>query len=301
MQSFILDASHFELLRVSGNDAERLLQGQLTCDVSAVADGGFVFGAACNNKGRVIAPFMLFRHGQDFLLLFRSGLASLFLAVLKKFLPFYKCTMGSDDSLVCCGLGGTLASPWLEARGLTPPLPGQTTVNTNGLLARISGDTPQYVLIAQAAELVSPGSVAHDALTQDEGTLWQAATLRNGHFPFAPADSEQYTPQELHYEQKAYVSFTKGCYTGQEIVARMHYRGKIKKQFCRVELAFEPGKQLPSLSLLDDSGAALAECIKLTCLPDGQCLALASLPVELPQSRQSLPSSAGIEANLLPF
>ncbi len=300
MQSFIIDASHFELLRVSGSDAERFLQGQLTCDVSAVPDGGFVPGAACNNKGRVITPFLLFRQGQDFLLLFRQGLAGVFTAVLKKFLPFYKCSMTNDSTLSCCGLGGDALPHWLQSSGFEAPGPGRSTSNTQGLLARLSGDTPQYVLCAPAADLDALGLAAGSSLMRDSGELWQAASLRNGHFPFDVADSEQYTPQELHYEQQ-YVSFTKGCYTGQEIVARMHYRGKIKKQFCLVEVDPAPGNQPDALALLDEAGAALADCIKLTCMPDGHCVALAQLPLELAETPRTMATSAGRPASLRPF
>jgi folate-binding protein YgfZ len=301
MQSFILASSHFDLLRVTGADAGRFLQGQVTCDVSNLTEGNYVYGAACNNKGRVIAPFLLYRQQQDFLLVFEKGLASLFVTVLKKFLPFYKCSLAPDGSLACLGLGGNAMPQWLEAQGWPLPAPGQAEAHTSGWVARMTGEHPQYVLCTDTSVLDTLARQVDSTVVADDGSRWQATSMRNGHFPFAVADSELYTPQELHYEQKQYVSFTKGCYTGQEIVARMHYRGKIKKQFYRVEFPTLSDSTLGHPTLLNEQGGKLAECTKTVHLPEGGAIALVLLPVESAASLHETFTSTGIKVQLQHF
>lgn len=298
LQNFLLDSPHFDVLRVSGGDAARFLQGQLTCDVAAVHAGGFTYGAACNNKGRVITPFLLYRQNLDFLLVFQQGLAALFTAALGKFLPFYKCSMTIDTSLQCIGLGGTAIQTWLTAQHLPTPAAGQALSLPSGWIAAMTGEQPQYLICSDTATLAT---LLPQELSIDDGTGWRAACLLNGHFPFAASDSELYTPQELHYEQKLYISFTKGCYTGQEIVARMHYRGKIKKQFYRVAISCEPRAAIINPGLLDEQGDLQAECIKTTVLPGGTALALAMLPTGLTGSQLEMPTTSGHHAYLAPF
>jgi folate-binding protein YgfZ len=299
MQDFRLSPSRHELLRISGSDAQRFLQGQLTCDVAAVADGSFVYGAACNNKGRVIAPFILLRQGEDYLLLFRQGLAERFNAALRKFLPFYKCSMQAETALACVGLAGTGSTQWLERQGWPTPAGDAAASNAAVQVLHVDGPVPQYLLLGTEEALAA--LMQSTELQQDEGLLWQAAELYNGHYPFAVEDSEQFTPQELQYEEHHYISFTKGCYTGQEIVARMHYRGKPKKRLYRVEFSYSAAQPPATLTLLDASGSAVADCSKLSCLPSGQGVAVATLPIELADQQDLLQSSAGIEARISRF
>ena len=298
MPAFILDSTHFDLLRVSGADAARFLQGQVTCDVDKVADGQCVLGAACNNKGRVIAPFLLKRSGQDFLLFFAAGLSAAFVTALRKFLPFYKCSMALARALICIGISGPAVPALLTAASVPLPLAGEAASHSGMWITRIPGDFPQFLACGDATALEP---LTGSDLTRDEGIRWQAACLRNGHFPFAANDSEVYTPQELHYEQHQYVSFTKGCYTGQEIVARMHYRGKIKKQFFRLETASKTTSVSASIEVLGADGQVLASCIKVTHLPEGGTVALALLPVEILPEHATLQLSTGAMAAIHPF
>src|SRR5690606_18562385 len=93
MHSFYLAPEHLDLITVDGPDAAKFLQGQLTCDVEALSGQNLVHGAACNNKGRVIATFVMLRHDEVYCLIFSKGLGDLFAAALKKYMPFYKCRL----------------------------------------------------------------------------------------------------------------------------------------------------------------------------------------------------------------
>jgi folate-binding protein YgfZ len=302
MQSFYLDPSHFERISVSGSDAERFLQGQVTCDVAALDENTFTYGAVCTNKGRVITPFLLGKHGDGFQLVFGKDLGKLFMTALKKFLPFYKCKMELlDASHSCIGLAGPESAGILQAQQLPMPTTGSLTPFDGGWIAMLSLEPLQFLVCPDVS-----GTALQQAdmktLERDDGTRWQAQLMQHGHFPFSVADSEHYTAQDLHYDRKGYVSFTKGCYTGQEIVARMHYRGKIKKQFYLVKLPSSAELHDPvEVTLIDDSGAERAHCIKIVRLDAHDCLGLAELPLELAEQQTTLTTREGTRAELAPF
>lgn len=304
MNSFYLDSTHFELVIVSGADAERFLQGQLTCDVSALAAGSFTHGAVCNNKGRVITPFILLRVDTNFHIVFTAGLGTLFMATLKKYLPFYKCSMHLDMSdHACLGLAGTQGTNLLQDRVAYSLSPGTVATFDNGWVATLDGQAPLLLVCLNNNDPnnnVLPNQLASH-IPQDKGSLWQAANMLLGHFPFSAEDSEKYTPQELNYDRNDYVSFTKGCYTGQEIVARMHYRGKVKKQFFLVKIAVPATQELPSLQLLEQDGTGLASCIKMVRADAETVYALAVLPSDFGESKRLLKTNLEHMAEIQSF
>jgi folate-binding protein YgfZ len=95
-----------------------------------------------------------------------------------------------------------------------------------------------------------------------------------------PDDQEKYTPQEIHLDRHEYVSFTKGCYTGQEIVARMHYRGKMKKRLFRLEAPLPGTIPVEPIALFGPNDEPLGTTIKVLCT-SGEIHALAALPADL--------------------
>lgn len=302
MNNFYVDSSHFELVIVSGPDAERFLQGQLTCDVSGLATDAFTHGAACNNKGRVIAPFILTKAGTDFHLMFKANLGSLFLAALKKYLPFYKCSMHIDASqYTCFGLAGAQLPVGLQSLQAGIADSGHLSAIGSGWMATLDATNKQVLLCLKTSELTPEFNTAITSLTKDDGSRWQALEMQTGHYPFTAEDSEKHTPQELQYEKSAYISFSKGCYTGQEIVARMHYRGKVKKQLYLVEINIDTSPLLADLLLLDQDGARLAACTKVV-QPDAyKIYALAVLPSDFTESNQIITSNQGTLVAIRPF
>jgi folate-binding protein YgfZ len=275
MHSFYLPAGNLDLIAVTGADAAKLLQGQVTCDVDAVPDPGFARGALCNNKGRVFATFLLVRHGPSFYLVLNKGLGEILLAAIKKFLPFYKCELRQAAAHEPCI--GAVGSTTLIALGLDPaslPPRGRCAELADGWICHLDEPQQQYLLYSR-----QPLPPAANSTT---GTLndWLMCGMRSGQFPFMPGDQEKYTPQEIHLDRHDYVSFTKGCYTGQEIVARMHYRGKTKKLLFLLQANASGPHPEASMEILDANEQPLGTMIKLL-HANGEILALASLPAEL--------------------
>src|SRR5690606_28746344 len=138
-----------------------------------------------------------------FHLVFHRCLAQLFKAALACYLPFYKCSI--DGPLSCTGLLADPTQKDAAAAGLSLPAVGSVTVDAECWTARLT-ETPALLVTNQdRTTYPAPADVAHgedEALRQSK-----LALLQEGHFPFGPEDSERYTPQELHYDRRHYVSF----------------------------------------------------------------------------------------------
>jgi folate-binding protein YgfZ len=274
MHRFYLPPGNLDLIAVSGAGAAKLLQGQLTCDVDAVPDPGFARGALCNNKGRVFATFILVRQGATFYLALSRGLGDVVSTVLKRYLPFYKCELRQAADEFCVGAVGdaTLAELGLSLDSLLPQ--GACAAHADGWICNLDKAQQQYLVYTRKPLPASTGS--------SPGTLtdWLVCGLRSGQFPFVTGDQEKYTPQEIHLDRHEYVSFTKGCYTGQEIVARMHYRGKMKKLLFRFEAPFSGTIPSEPMELFGADDQPLGITMKLL-RTSGELHALAPLPAEL--------------------
>jgi folate-binding protein YgfZ len=288
MHSFYLPPGNLDLIAVSGPDTVKLLQGQLTCDVAALPDPGFTRGALCNNKGRVLATFLLVKQGSTCYLALNKGLGAILTLALKKYLPFYKCELRQlpAEDHACFGVSGQSASTLPGLASAPPPEEGQCSNLANGWICALSQTRQQYLVYDHSAAPM-PDNVATGALAD-----WLVGGMLTGLFPFLPEDAEKYTPQELHLDRHGYVSFTKGCYTGQEIVARMHYRGKLKKLLFLLDAPWADNTPpTGSMEILDASGAILGTTLKAL-LHDGTLYALVALPADVEQTLPTRVKSA---------
>lgn len=300
MQGFHLPPEHFDVLTVAGQDAVRFLQGQLTCDVESLAAGTAAWGAACNNKGRVHATFLLVKQEAKLVLLLARGAGELFANAMKKFLPFYKCTMEvNPSSWNCMGLAGPDSTVFLQEYFGDLPATLHCKTSVQGFICTLDAAVPQYFACGDAAIL----NELRMKLPEAAAGAWHALGMHGGHFPFMPQDTERYTVQELHLDRHGYVSFSKGCYTGQEIVARMHYRGKAKKQLYLVEAEACTAAWLDQgFDVLDANGTTLGHTLKQACLPGKTgIVGLTQLPVELVDSGTTLWTASGAPLRFRPF
>jgi len=275
LSPYYLTGADFDVLSLKGPDATRFLQGQLTCDVEALAPLSCTPGAALTNKGRAYALFWVLKlDDASYLLVLNPGLGDVLTGQLRKYLPFYKCQF-SDD------IGGELL--------LTVGAQGDFESSSPFVL----GDLPLAKLHWFPQGVSS--DVNLDGLTRGESRRWIADAMLLGHFPFTPADVELYTPQELRLDEHGYVSYTKGCYTGQEIVARMHYRGKVKKQLYRLELDDLVDATTVTLRIAD--GDDIGSAFKAMPLGGSRWRALAFLPVEaVSENAHPVPSEGQLAA-----
>jgi folate-binding protein YgfZ len=211
------ELSDLGLLKVQGADAKKFLQGQVTCDVDAIAQGCASLGAHCNSQGRVISLFYLFPFENAYYLLMQRSMIAITMSALKKYAVFFKTEMlDVSDEWRAIGIRQ------IDAANL----------NLQNLISIPIG-SEQYIIAGTLAAI--------NSLEQKTNTIsmhdWNDQRIRDG-IPFIyPETSSQFLPHDINLQVLNAISFNKGCYTGQEIIARMHYRGKIKNHLYTAEVS----------------------------------------------------------------
>ncbi|CAA0083029.1 tRNA-modifying protein YgfZ [BD1-7 clade bacterium] len=216
-------------LEVKGPDAASFLQGQLSCDVNQLTTSMAGLGTHSTPKGRMLSSFRISRSDEQcYRLQLHESIAEAALAALKKYIVFSKAEISQTD-IACVGLHGTAAATWLAAKTDSLPTENYAQLVSNDVII-------VCVNVNLSAYQVTGTSAALTAFFNDVPAEWisdsRQATLiaQASGLAFVEADSaELFIPQMLNYQETPAISFTKGCYTGQEIVARMKYLGKMKR------------------------------------------------------------------------
>lgn len=286
----LFDLSHLGLMQVAGADTQKLLQGQLTCDVANLAPGAGCFGAHCNPKGRMISAFHLLKESETsvYCSMPRDQVAAA-AAALGKYAVFFKADV-TDESGNWRGLG----------------LMGATALEAASKVA------PQGVLVDKLTDSIAILWVATDAaeaLWQDlakqanpaSTSAWQLEMVRAGLPEVSAATAEQFIPQMVNLQALGGVSFDKGCYTGQEVIARMQFRDANKKRMFR--LTTSAGEQpQPGSDILLESGKAAGEIVIAAGNTEGlEILAVLNKKDVAGDSRFSLPDGRALTLADIPY
>lgn len=222
---------HWGLLLATGPDAASFLHGQLTQDMLHWAEGQAKLAGYCSAKGRLLATFTAWRTGPEQVALACS--ADLLAPTLKRLSMFVlraRCKLTSGEGLwALFGMSGPAADRWLADKSGGQLLPQASwrafSIGADATAIRLpSGTSDSRWLLVQPADAATPELPAMDRST------WDWLEVRSGVARVVAATSEQFVPQMVNLELTAGVSFQKGCYPGQEVVARTQYRGTLKRR-----------------------------------------------------------------------
>ena len=224
----------YGLLSVTGSDARAFLHAQLTNDIEHLAADQAALAGWCSAKGRLLASFVVIPAPDGFLLQLSRDLAAPVAKRLSMFVLRMKVKI-SDESEAWAQFG-VWDVDWK-----------QPDLVWNGKVATVRVGERRYLQLGPATELT-------DAPTQEE-TSWTLQEIRAGRPLITSATQDQFVPQMVNFEQLGGVDFRKGCYPGQEIVARAQYRGQVKRRMVRVEapagVALQPGQQFNGGTVVD--------------------------------------------------
>jgi len=218
----------YSIISVRGPAAHDFLQGQLTCDLDEVDRLGALPGAHCTIKGRVHSLYQVMRAGDaGYWLRVRSDMAANALALLNKYIIFSKAEAKREEALVGIGLFGP------DAAKLGDQLSADLGI-THLLVTERPGARRECWfearLMPAVLELVEQGA------SPAERNAWELLEIDAAVPELAPATAEAFIPQMLNLQALGGVSFTKGCYTGQEIVTRLQHRGQLKRPMYLAEV-----------------------------------------------------------------
>ncbi len=227
-------AAHWSCLRIEGPDTRQFLQGQLSNDVTMITSEQAIFAGLCTPKGRLLANFYLVQTGADaneLLLLVPESSAQIVLSTLSKYIVFSK----AEISIVP---EWTVAGAEINGHsGSTVKLPADQSLScttcAGGIIIRITQGQPRCLLACDVTDVSAMDSV----VTIQSANDWALSDIRAGLGFVEQQTSDQFIPQMLNMHLTNGISFTKGCYTGQEIVARTKYKGAVKRQMVRLRVA----------------------------------------------------------------
>ncbi|MEK6787544.1 MAG: hypothetical protein AABY68_01170 [Pseudomonadota bacterium] len=272
-------------LAITGPDAQTFLQGQFTTDMREVTPTQSRLGCLLNLKGRVQISGRLLAWPDGYVLLLPAAQFEPARARLGKYGVFSKISL-SELPLRIQGVIGTIAAHDAAdadtCTGDSLPLRVRLPGLARALWLSSAQDEPSM------ADTAAAGSIEAEAALQ----YWASAAIAAGEWTLDLAESELFQPQEMDYHALQGISYQKGCYLGQEIVARLYFRGQLKTELS----AWLTATDCPSIqagdALLDSEGLRVGEVIRAACLGTGQALLLAQTKRE--SEACSLQSDTGL-------
>jgi hypothetical protein len=280
----------FGFLALEGARAIDFLQGQLTCDLRQASAGHAVSGAWCTPKGRVICSLVAWPQAADRVILRLHGdLAESTAAQLSKYAALSRVRI-APVALRCVGLLRADEAAFDQLELPRPAGAGDVIAIGEGAVLRADAAGLRH-------ELWLPEDVAETwlqrlraVLAEGTGNDWTLALVRAGIAEIRAATRELFLPQMLGYDTDARVSFRKGCYTGQEIVARAHYKGGVKRHLQRL---LGRGQPPAPGSALERAGVSAGTIVESAASAEGCCEVLAVIADDHATPASDTPLLAG--------
>lgn len=228
------------LIAVSGSDAKKFLQGQLTCNLDDITPTQTRLAAHCNPQGRIISLFRLFMLFDTYYLQMPLELIPIALAALKKYSVFFKTELRdvSEQFMQVGCSGDSIATVFTTL----PNQINEAQLINNLIIINVPSEEPRYEIMGPINEMKTFQEILSNH--QMSYNNWKYLNIKAGIPAIYPATSEKFLPHDLNLPELHAVSFQKGCFTGQEIIARMQYRGKLKNHLYRASVKTEKTPEL---------------------------------------------------------
>ncbi|PKO31851.1 MAG: folate-binding protein [Betaproteobacteria bacterium HGW-Betaproteobacteria-7] len=272
-QMVIVPLAHLALIEASGEEAKPFLHSQFTSDVNHLADAQAQHAGWCSAKGRMQASFVLWHTANNYHLLLAADLLEATLKRLKMFVLRAKVTLAAEDEQVLLGLSGPQAAEALADAGLPAPEDALQTSAANGSTV-LRLDAGRFIVATPAAAAAGLWQKLTVKARPAGTPVWRWLDIQAA-FPLVTlATKEEFVPQMADFEKIGGISFHKGCYPGQEVVARTQYLGKVKRHLYRLSsgVPLQAGDDLFSPENLDQASGKVMSAAPT---PDGGFAALA--------------------------
>ena len=283
------------LLHISGPDSLTFLQGQTTCDTQEVGGARATQGLYCTPQGRVVCDFLLLQlEDGHFAMRMRRDIREHAASVFGKYIVFSKAQLdATNDEWRVVAVWGEAAAATLEkALGVKPAARHEAV--TAGSCIAVQLDDSGHAFECYGRDVEALLEVLSEAAQPCEESAWQRMQILAGIPRIEAATIEMFVPQVLNYDLTGHISFTKGCYTGQEVVARLHYRGKSKRRTFLAQPGEAAGAGDPVFSV--DGAQSIGNVVN--CAVGEPRLALVSATLEAPQLELHLHSAEGPPVSL---
>ena len=261
----IADLSHYGLISAEGEEARDFLQNQFSNDMRLVSDSESQISAYCSPKGRMMAAFRIFQRGETFYLRLPRAILESTLKRLRMFILRSKVTLeDASDKLVSIGFAGPEAQQRLgEILEKVPGTPNALIENNGLMVIRLPDPLPRFEIHGEPDPVIGLWRRLARQATPVGADSWSWLDIQAGIPEVLPETVEAFVPQMVNLEALDGISYKKGCYPGQEVVARMHYLGKLKRRMYRAHVTTDtvpsPGDNLYSPAETDQSVGKIVE------------------------------------------
>lgn len=296
----MIDLSDLGLIQVSGSDALTFLQGQVTNDVNLLNTQSH-FTGYCTAKGRLLALFLAYRLEDSLYLQLPKSILPSIAKRLQMYVLRSKVTI-ADVSEQCFRLGfaGKNAAQLLAQ--ISPHIPqteGEVAQFDNGIIIKHAGAIPRFELIMPNANANKVMATLSQYAQVASLNLWHLLEIEAGIAEITEATQEKFVPQMVNLDALGGINFKKGCYTGQEIVARTHYLGKVKR---RTLLAHIDSTQAPQVGdQLMIAQEAVGNVVRVASHPNGGFELLAEMHLESQENGTAMWNGNALAFRNLPY
>ncbi len=251
---------HLGVLQFNGEDAETFLQGQLSCDVAKVSSRSSAYGAYCSPKGRMLANFLLWREQAGFFMALSRDIVPAVQKNISRFVLRSKVKVSdASTDIALMGAAGPRSDGAL--RDVFPDLPTKPdeVCRQSGMGTVMRLRDGRFVLATEGSGAPALRQRLAGSLELVDARAWRWLDIRGGLPRVTAATQDQLLPQMVNLELLGGVSFDKGCYTGQEVVARAQHLGRVKRRMflANVAAAAAAGDELYSEDLGDQASGVV--------------------------------------------
>ena len=295
---------HLGLLAFDGEDAQAFLQGQLTNDIKRISEQRAQIAGYCTAKGRLLATMLLWKTADGYCGQLHGDIS----ATVQKRLSMYvlrsrvKVT-DAAGKFARLGIAGRQAEAVLGNLSGVLPQQAMETVQAGGItILRLHGPLPRFEIIATPENMAVVRAKLESACDQADAPVWDWLDIQAGVPQIGPGTQEQFVPQMVNLDLLDGISFKKGCYTGQEIVARTHYLGKVKRRTHLAHIESAPPPPPGTAIYGADSTEPVGMVVNAAPAPGGGCDLLAEVRLEsVDAGTLSLVAPGGPALALLPL
>jgi len=284
------DLSHFGIIAAYGEDAVEFLQGQFTNDINQVNEAHSQLSALCSPKGRMLCNFRIFLREQTYYLVLPYELLEAALSRLRMYVLRSKVTLeDASDALMGIGASG---NKMIEHLG---DIVGKLPENIDGAIEykdytviRVAGIVPRFEIYGLLEAMKKLWQALDVHATPVGANTWELLNIQAGVPVITASTIDAFVPQMANMQLINGVSFTKGCYPGQEIVARMHYLGKLKRRMYRIGFSAHDKPETGSSLVTETSTESqdIGTILSAQQNPDGNYEALAVIQVKDAENNQ---------------
>jgi folate-binding protein YgfZ len=240
----LCDLSHLGLLEIDGADAITFLQGQVTNDVKQLNGANAHYSGYCNPKGRLLALFLAFAHRDHLHMQMPRALIEPIAKRIRMYVMRSKVNIKDvSESIIKIGLQGAHSTTLLNTLfDSVPQNAFDLVTHDNAALIKLPGETPRFEIFTDIEHAQNIWQTLSKQAKTVDANYWEYLEIQAGIPEVYPATQEAFVPQMLNLDLLDGINFKKGCYTGQEIVARTHYLGTVKRrtQLAHIDTSTQP-------------------------------------------------------------